>query len=913
VSDYPSVIGDIKGKTRWVRSADLLAVLTLVFSSLLFFYDLFQGRYLLTERDLGPYFIPPRFFWVESIKHGDFPLWNPYQFSGHPFFANPQHAILYPLNTLFFILPFDLAFNTIIILHFFLGGFFTYLFLKDLKVSSTGSLISGLTFMLSGYLLSVHSLLTCLLSVIWTPLILLFFTRAIARRGLKNEILTAVFMAISFLGGGIEIIYGNFIILLFMVIFSPLTKMDNVGEPPVPARCSASARKRGLPCGGHACVPKHSPAQGISVSWLNKFFRRRAEAATPACRHGGPPLRNRISYWAAAVCRSYIYKFRSLLIVSIGFILLSAIQLFPFLELFIHSIRGQGISYQEATIWSFAPKDVLLFVLPDVYGYFVDMRNYWVNQCWFKTLYTGGLPFVLSLICFFPPFGNRKGRDGFTQGRGLYLSLILLSLFLSLGQYNPLYPLVFKYVPFFNGIRYPVKFLYIFILILSITAGLGFEKWVAFSKVRENKTLKNLLIPFSLASGCFLLFLILGQKEIEPFLKGRGIDFPDFNLVSVNLFHAKRFFFYLALFFLLLRAGYEVKWKGWIRVLFVLFLTTDLFGNMGFYGRETTTEYFRETRILEILSSDQGDFRVFSTSKTISMDTPILVGATNPLGLLKEKHVPSMTLLYRLPNIWGIDVIHLKRVDDLYMALISAPSISATSLIDLYGVKYVISVTPLEKDHGYELLYARIEGLPGKKKDLLEGNTIKLYRKREVHPRAWVVNNFRVLESKEILSMLKGKNFHPGKEVLLEEGPKWKENSPNHPFEGGVQKYKMGGHSGPPLQKIKSVGVPHSGLPEFISETNNRLVLHVKAKGNTLLVLSDTFYPGWKAFVDGKEEKILRANYNFRAVPLSAGTHQVAFVYAPVSFRLGAIITFLTIIGCFGIGWISRRRPQRIT
>ncbi len=115
-------------KIDGVRSGGVLAGLTLFFSSILFFYDLFDGRYLLTERDLAPYFIPPRFFWVESIKHGSFPLWNPYQFSGHPFFANPQHAILYPLNGLFFLFPFDVAFNAIIILHFFLGGLFTYLF-----------------------------------------------------------------------------------------------------------------------------------------------------------------------------------------------------------------------------------------------------------------------------------------------------------------------------------------------------------------------------------------------------------------------------------------------------------------------------------------------------------------------------------------------------------------------------------------------------------------------------------------------------------------------------------------------------------------------------------------------------------------------------------------------------------------
>ena len=220
-----------------------MAVLALFFASFLFFYDLFGGKYLLTERDLGPYFIPPRFFWVESINKGDFPLWNPFQFSGHPFFANPQYATLYPINILFFLLPFDLAFNAIIILHFFLGGLFTYLLLRDLKVNTTGSLISGLIFMLSGYFLSVHSLLNCLLSVIWTPLIMMFFRREILNSGLKNEILTAIFIAISFLGGGLEIVYGNFFVLFFMAIFYSVPAVPSVEDKP---------RRYKFRCGVHA-------------------------------------------------------------------------------------------------------------------------------------------------------------------------------------------------------------------------------------------------------------------------------------------------------------------------------------------------------------------------------------------------------------------------------------------------------------------------------------------------------------------------------------------------------------------------------------------------------------------------------------------------------------------------------------
>ena len=831
------MINKVKGKIKWVGSTDFLVGLALFIASLLFFYDLLGGRYIFTERDLGAYFIPPRFFWVESIKNGEFPLWDPYQFSGHPFFANPQHAVLYPLNSLFFLLPFDVAFNVIIILHFFLGGLFTYLLLKDLKVSPTGSLLSGLIFMLSGYLLSVHSLLTILLSVIWTPLIMIYFRRAITNPGLKNEILTAIFITISFLGGGIEIVYGNFFVLLFMMIFSlsPLYPFPKWRE-----------------------------------NWLHV---------------------------------------RSLLIISIMFLFLSAVQLLPFLELYHHSIRGSGISYQEATVWSFAPKDILLFFLPDAYGYFLDMKKYWINQCWFKTLYTGGLPFILGFLFFL-----------FGKGRKLFFSLMLFSLFLSLGQYNPFYPYVFKYLPFFNGIRYPVKFLYIFILVLAIAAGLGFQRLTEFYEEGEKKGFKNCLVLLSLISGLLLVFLVLNHKGIETFLKLRGVDFPDFNYLSVNLLHAKRFLFYLTLFFLLLRVGHEVKWRVWTKVLLIFFLTADLFGNIGFYGKEKTLDYFKKTKILETISSDEGHFRIFSTGKTISLDTPILIAAGSPLEFFKEKHLPTLNLLYRLRDIWGIDVIRSKRTDDLYKVFTNTPSISATNLVDLYGVKYVISVTPIKKDPRFELIYSRLEGLLGKKKDLLKENTIKLYRNRKHFPRAWLVKDFRIMDSKAILYTMIDKKFDPRKEVLLEEEPKWE--------------IGMGGHREPPLQNKIGVGEPLRGLSnevEFIVEKNNELHLRVRVKGNALLVLSDTYYPGWKAFVypvrydsynqvdlvdtklsnrvDGEEVKIYRADYNFRAIPLKPGEYEVKFIYNPFSFKIGMLVSFLTLVGV-AVYFIGR--PRRI-
>jgi len=733
--------------------------------------------------------------------------------------------MLYPLNLVFFILPFDIAFNSIIILHFFLAGLFTYLFLKDLKVNSAGALISGLIFMLSGYLLSVHSLLTILLSSIWTPLIMMFFRRAISGQGLRNEIFTAILITISFLGGGIEIVYGNFFVLLIMVIFS--------NPPHIPPLLKGGKERRSVP-----------------------------------------------TYWG---------RIRSLLVVSILFLFLSAIQLFPFIELFHHSIRGNGISYQEATTWSLAPKDILLFFLPDAYGYFLDMKKYWIVQCWFKTLYTGGLPFILSLIFFLMPHrrtlsSEEKDRtEAHQNNKMLFLILMIFSIFLSLGAYNPLYPFIFKYVPFFNGIRYPAKFLHIFILVLSVTAGLGFQRVVEFSKRRRGNKLKNILMISSALSGLLLLALILGHKEIEPFLKLRGIDYPQFNFLGVNLYHAKRFFFWLALFFLLTRVGLEKRWKSWTKFLLVGFLIIDLFGNMGYFSREKTQDYFKKTKSVEIISSDKENGRVLSTAKTISQETTILIGDPTSLNILKEKNLPSINLLFQLHDIWGVDVIRVKRAEDLYNAFTNAPSITATHLIDLYGVKYVTSITPLNEKSKFELIYARLEGLQGKRKDLLKDNTIKLYKNLNPLPRAWLVKDFKVMDSQTILWMMTQKEFLPGKEVFLEEEPRL-------PI---------------PLPKAgegRMMGV------NLLSETNNRLSLETKADESCLLVLSDTYYPGWKAFVDGKESKIYRADYTFRAIPLSAGTHQVEFVYDPLSFKLGIGATLLGILGCVGLGWVGRRK-----
>jgi hypothetical protein len=114
----------------------------------------------------------------------------------------------------------------------------------------------------------------------------------------------------------------------------------------------------------------------------------------------------------------------------------------------------------------------------------------------------------------------------------------------------------------------------------------------------------------------------------------------------------------------------------------------------------------------------------------------------------------------------------------------------------------------------------------------------------------------------------------------------------------------------------------------FASETNNKLCLQVKTAEGGLLLLSDTYYPGWRAFVhpvrydsynqvnlvdtslsnrvNEREVRILRANYNFRAIPLEAGEYEVKFIYDPISFKIGMLVSFLTLAGI--VAYFIKRR-----
>ena len=140
-----------------------------------------------------------------------------------------------------------------------------------------------------------------------------------------------------------------------------------------------------------------------------------------------------------------------------------------------------------------------------------------------------------------------------------------------------------------------------------------------------------------------------------------------------------------------------------------------------------------------------------------------------------------------------------------------------------------------------------------------------------------------IKDKQKILDTLKETSFNPRDVVILEEEPPCAGKT----FCSEENSYKL----------------------KITKYTPNRVEISLDNKHPGFLILLDTYYPGWHAYLDNKPVKIYRADYLFRAVYIPApGKHTVVFKYRPLTFIIGGIITILTLIGC-AIGlWRVRKK-----
>jgi len=121
--------------------------------------------------------IPWRKQVIDAYKNKKLPLWDATSFSGTPLLANIQSGALYPLNVLFFILPFSVAWTILIISQPLLAGIFLFLFLRHKQLDPISSLAGAVCFAFSGFSIAWLTWGTMVLTILWLPLLLLSFEK----------------------------------------------------------------------------------------------------------------------------------------------------------------------------------------------------------------------------------------------------------------------------------------------------------------------------------------------------------------------------------------------------------------------------------------------------------------------------------------------------------------------------------------------------------------------------------------------------------------------------------------------------------------------------------------------------------------------------------------------------------------
>lgn len=99
--------------------------------------------------------------------------------------------------------------------------------------------------------------------------------------------------------------------------------------------------------------------------------------------------------------------------------------------------------------------------------------------------------------------------------------------------------------------------------------------------------------------------------------------------------------------------------------------------------------------------------------------------------------------------------------------------------------------------------------------------------------------------------------------------------------------------------------------PRIVEYLPDALTIDVAGNSGAYLILTDSYYPGWRAYVDGNERKIIPANGLFRALAVKEGDKYVSFKYQPISFGIGLWVSLVSGVVFLGVATFRRKFSQQ--
>ncbi len=464
-----------------------------------------------------------------------------------------------------------------------------------------------------------------------------------------------------------------------------------------------------------------------------------------------------------------------------------------------------------------------------------------------ETGYIGLMTLLLALIGAFFYPGRLKS---------FFIGLALIALLLAMGGYSLLHGWLYATVPGFDQLRAPARFILLLDFSLAALAAFGLNCLLHPLDSTLNARLGRLLKVLVWSLGGLIVvaaplsyFALLVTQDRNPAIFNRAVG-------AVSGVATFVFFAVAALVILYL------IYSRWLRevsagVAVIAVVGLDLF-TLGYkvdVGHTSPVKGFDHPAALAFLQADPSLYRIEVTTD------------------VWHAWQPNTALLHGLDDVWGL--YNPLTLADTTLYWSGAPPRS-TGRYNFLGVKYII---------------ASKAGAPadGNIVPVFDGDPdINIYLNQDALARVLFVGQATVVPNHDTAwETIRANDFNPAATVVLED--------PSAPLPPRSP--------APPPQSASTLSILRYDL--------HTVTIAVETDQPGYLVLPDAYYPGWRATLDSQPTPIWRANYAFRAVYVPAGKHTVQFVFDPLIWKVGLVVSGVTLLGLLGwLGWRWRKTPH---
>lgn len=524
-------------------------------------------------------------------------------------------------------------------------------------------------------------------------------------------------------------------------------------------------------------------------------------------------------------------------------LLVSAIHLIPGFEAFSYSARATTDVKFIFDVYLLPLYYLITFIAPDFFGN-PAVYSYFSAGFYYERMLFVGIPALIFALYELISFSKINNKENFFK--------LCFIISLSLGFSLPTSWAILYYLklPLISVIL-PSRVLFLSTFCISILAAFGLEKYV----IKKEK--KGLIIILSLIG--LILFALWAFVLFQKIYRSPN----NFSLVSLRNLVIPTVIYILTLIITAFGVYKQnFKFKMAVLIIAVSFASSFYFANKYLFFSDRSFVY-PNTPVISEIKKISGINRFWGVGKGyIDRNFATYYDVYSPEGYDSFYIKRYGELLFAGLN-KGKYSEQIPRSDAVLSGINTLPEVQKDPyrerLISLLGVKYIIG--DYYKDKG------KVENTNDFVKIWNDKNFI-IYEYKNVLPRIMLFNDYVILkDNQKILDNIFNKKTDLSKTVILEEEP---------------ENFVKG--------KTKKSSI------KLVSYKPNKITIEVQTDINSILFISDNYFPGWKAYVDQNPTKIYRANYSFRSIVVPSGKHLIAFNYQPGSFYLGLITSIIGLL-----------------